>query len=71
MLAGGINEESWEAQVLELEVRLAASKAKWKLVVGHHPVLNNHWPATPELVASLQPLLEKCVPNCSKCCQAA
>ena len=36
--AGGILEQSWEAQLLELEGRLARSGAQWKLVVGHHPV---------------------------------
>lgn len=56
---GGISEASWEAQVLELEARLSTSKALWKLVVGHHPVLNNHWPDTPELVSSLKPILDR------------
>lgn len=37
-LAGGISSQSWEAQLLELEARLAASSAPMKLVVGHHPV---------------------------------
>ena len=37
-LAGGILSQSWEAQLLELEARLAASSAHMKLVVGHHPV---------------------------------
>ena len=36
--AGGILEQSWKAQMEELEVRLARSKAKWKIVVGHHPI---------------------------------
>ena len=30
--AGGILEQSWESQLLELEARLATSLAKWKLV---------------------------------------
>ncbi len=30
-------EQSWEANLLELEVKLARSKAPWKIVVGHHP----------------------------------
>lgn len=37
-LAGGILSQSWEAQLLELEARLAASSAHMKLLVGHHPV---------------------------------
>ena len=37
-LAGGILSQSWEAQLLELEARLAVSSARMKLVVGHHPV---------------------------------
>ena len=36
--AGGILEQSWKAQMEELEVRLARSKAKWKIVIGHHPL---------------------------------
>jgi hypothetical protein len=35
---GGILEQSWEANMKELEVRLARSKAKWKIVIGHHPI---------------------------------
>ena len=35
--AGGILQQSWQAQLLELEARLARSAAAWKLVVGHHP----------------------------------
>ena len=57
--AGGILSESWQAQVLELETRLAGSRASWKIVVGHHPVWNNHFNDTEELVASVQPLLER------------
>ena len=52
---------------MELEVRLADSKARWKLVVGHHPVLNNHWAPTPELVMSLQPILERYIACCMDC----
>ena len=35
---GGILEQSWQANMKELEVRLARSKAKWKIVIGHHPI---------------------------------
>jgi hypothetical protein len=36
--AGGILEQSPEAQLKELEGRLARSRAEWKVVVGHHPI---------------------------------
>lgn len=36
--AGGILQQSWAANMKELEVRLARSKAKWKIVIGHHPI---------------------------------
>ena len=65
-LAGGILSQSWQAQALELEARLAASRATWKLVVGHHPIWNNHFNHTQELVDSIQPLLERCAP-CMHC----
>ena len=35
---GGILEQSWQANMKELEVKLARSKAKWKIVIGHHPI---------------------------------
>lgn len=35
---GGLEEQSWEGQLRELEARLARSAAGWKLVVGHHPI---------------------------------
>ncbi len=35
---GGLDEQSWEGQLRELESRLARSEAIWKLVVGHHPI---------------------------------
>ncbi|KAK9828494.1 hypothetical protein WJX72_000331 [[Myrmecia] bisecta] len=57
---GGIAEQSWESQLLELEYRLATSQARWKLFFGHHPVRNNHLPFnTPELVQHLEPLLTR------------
>ena len=58
--AGGILSESWQAQLLELEARLAASRAAWKIVVGHHPIFNNHFADTAELVEHIQPLLDRC-----------
>jgi tartrate-resistant acid phosphatase type 5 len=57
---GGLAEQSWEANLLELEAKLARSKAPWKIVVGHHPVYTNgHHGNTVELVEHLQPLLQK------------
>lgn len=49
------------AQVHWLDSALAASRSQWKIVVGHHPVYSaspKHGD-TPELIASIQPLLEK------------
>lgn len=57
--AGGILQQSWQSQILELEARLAESEAKWKLVIGHHPVRNQHAPQnTVELMQHLEPILE-------------
>eukprot|EP00884_Botryococcus_braunii_P018240 jgi/Botrbrau1/509/Bobra.110_2s0138.1 len=62
---GGLVEQSWKAQLAELEADLARSRARWKLVIGHHPVRNAHVvpgtvdPNTAELVQYLEPLLEK------------
>lgn len=36
-ITGGLLEQSWEAQLRELEGQLAASSAPWKLAIGHHP----------------------------------
>lgn len=50
-----------KAQVRWLDSALAASKAQWKMVIGHHPVYSaspKHG-NTPELIAAIKPLLEK------------
>lgn len=50
-----------KAQVKWLDSALAASTAKWKMVVGHHPIYSaspKHG-NTPELIAAIQPLLVK------------
>ncbi|PSC71727.1 purple acid phosphatase 17-like isoform A [Micractinium conductrix] len=39
---GGLTEQSWEAQLVELEAQLSWSAARWKLAVGHHPIRTNH-----------------------------
>jgi tartrate-resistant acid phosphatase type 5 len=58
---GGIREQSWMANLVELEAALAASEAGWKLVVGHHPVRSNgeEHGDTPELRRWVEPLLER------------
>ena len=49
-----------DAQLQWLEQALAASNARWKIVVGHHPVFSGgHHGSTPELVRLIQPLLER------------
>jgi tartrate-resistant acid phosphatase type 5 len=48
-----------DAQMQWLDEALAASNARWKIVVGHHPVFSGgRHGSTPELVRVLRPLLE-------------
>jgi tartrate-resistant acid phosphatase type 5 len=56
---GGVLQQSPEDQIRELEARLAASHASWKLVVGHHPIRTNHRPdhKFEDMVADVEPLL--------------
>ncbi|CAL8470778.1 g10320 [Coccomyxa elongata] len=54
---GGILEQSPDAQLKELEVRLARSTADWKIVVGHHPILSDLH-EFPEVGAALKPLMD-------------
>lgn len=58
---GGVLQQSAEDQVRELEARLAASKATWKYVVGHHPIRTNHRPdfKFEDMVLDVEPLLIK------------
>ena len=57
--AGGVWEQSWQSNLLELESKLARSKAQWKIVIGHHPVYSNgHHNSTAELIQHVQPLLQ-------------
>lgn len=52
-------EQSWQANLLELESNLARSQAEWKIVIGHHPVYSNgHHNSTAELIQHVQPLLQ-------------
>lgn len=49
-----------DGQMLWLERELAASTARWKIVVGHHPVFSGGKHGnTKELVVLLKPLLER------------
>ncbi|PSC71678.1 Metallo-dependent phosphatase [Micractinium conductrix] len=58
--SGGLAEQSWQAQLLELERKLHRSAAEWKLVVGHHPPLSSgEHGNNKELLQHLQPLLQK------------
>ena len=58
--AGGIKDQSWDENLRELTAKLAASKAKWKVVVGHHPVrYSSSYALTTELLDSLEPVLEQ------------
>lgn len=57
---GGILQQSWQENLLELEAKLARSIAQWKLVIGHHPVRRNNRPDNNmDLLPTLEPVLEK------------
>eukprot|EP00891_Asterochloris_glomerata_P006092 jgi/Astpho2/6092/gw1.00084.65.1_t len=57
---GGIKEQSWDENLRELTAKLAASQAKWKVVVGHHPVrYSSSYALTTELLDTLEPVLEQ------------
>ena len=58
---GGVRQQSPEDQVKELEARLAASTAGWKMVVGHHPIRSNHRVdhKYEDMVADIEPLVIK------------
>ena len=58
--AGGIKDQSWDENLRELTAKLAASQAKWKVVVGHHPVrYSSSYALTTELLDTLEPVLEQ------------
>lgn len=54
-----------QAQLDWLEAKLAASKAEWNIVIGHHPIYTAHPPELdhdhdqPDLIARLNPILQK------------
>lgn len=57
---GGILQQSWQENLLELEANLARSTAQWKLVIGHHPVRRNNRPDNNmDMLPTLEPILEK------------
>ena len=63
MAAGGLRSQDWPAQLEGLERKLRASKAGWKIVVGHHPPRSNgHHGNTVELLESLEPVLQVDLP---------
>jgi acid phosphatase len=55
-----VRDQDPEAQWTWLANALAASRARWKIVVGHHPVFSGGQHGdTPELIKRLKPLLEE------------
>ncbi len=58
-----LNVESQDvpAQLRWLDSALAASRAQWKIVAGHHPVFSggSGHGSTPELIADVKPILER------------
>jgi hypothetical protein len=58
---GGINQQSWQSELKELEANLALSTAPWKIVIGHHPVFSSgsgHG-GSPDLITNLNPILQQ------------
>jgi tartrate-resistant acid phosphatase type 5 len=54
---GGLSHQSSEAQLVELEARLAASNAAWKFVIGHHPGRSNgEHGNNQEIIDNIEPL---------------
>jgi tartrate-resistant acid phosphatase type 5 len=54
----GLRQQSWRAQLAELQRSLAISHADWKIVVGHHPPRSSgHHGDTVELIERLEPVL--------------
>lgn len=58
---GGVLDQDWQSQMEELEGQLARSKARWKLLVGHHPIHSNHIQTRQfeEMVAAVEPLVDR------------
>lgn len=57
---GGVLQQSWQAQLLELERRMNASTAEWKLAVGHHPAYSSgEHGNNSEIIQYLEPLFQR------------
>jgi hypothetical protein len=57
--AGGLTSQDPGAQLERLQKKLRASKATWKIAIGHHsPRSNGHHGNTEELVDLLEPILQ-------------
>ena len=57
--AGGLTSQDPGAQLKRLREKLRASRAPWKIVIGHHPPRSNgHHGNTEELVELLEPVLQ-------------
>ena len=57
---GGILQQNWELQLKEIESRLAASKALWKIMVGHHPPRSNgNHGNNSDIMQHLEPLMQR------------
>jgi len=55
-----LSRQSGALSLAELDARLAASRARWKVVVGHHPVYSRAGHGdTPALVKGVEPMLRK------------
>lgn len=57
---GGLSLENAKASLNELEAALHESSARWKIVMGHHPIYSSgSHGGTAELIAQVDPLLLK------------
>ncbi len=59
-------EQDWQRQLADLVEKLMGSRAKWKIVFGHHPPRSNgHHNNTVELMQHVEPLLQVGLAPCS------
>jgi tartrate-resistant acid phosphatase type 5 len=56
-----IHTQDVPAQLAWLDQALAASKAPWKIIVGHHPIYSAGWGhgSIPDMIRSILPILQK------------
>jgi len=59
VMRGHLWREDRRVQLRWFERELRASTAPWKVVVGHHPIYSGAHGNDPDLIADLQPLLER------------